>query len=188
MERPAAPGIGVDSRGGAVIDPTQNVLDLVRAAIERQDDLRVSEQKLYKSQIRRLDDMAKLRADYDEKLRIAEAARIDAIRAVDQGNVTRASEVAAAQATALATQLAASAEQLRAQVEATRVTTADALATALAPITNDVAVLREVQFRQQGEKSQQVEQRGTSGDRWAIILGILIVLSTVASVVGAHIH
>lgn len=40
------PGVGVDSRGGAVIDPTKNVLDLVQAAIQRQDDLRREAEKL----------------------------------------------------------------------------------------------------------------------------------------------
>jgi hypothetical protein len=35
-------GIPVDAFGGATIDPTKNVLDLVRAANERQDDLRLA--------------------------------------------------------------------------------------------------------------------------------------------------
>lgn len=34
------PGPGVDAQGRAVVDPTQNVSDLVTAAIERQDDIR----------------------------------------------------------------------------------------------------------------------------------------------------
>ena len=34
------PGPGVDAYGQPVVDPTQNVLDLVKAAIQRQDDLR----------------------------------------------------------------------------------------------------------------------------------------------------
>lgn len=33
------PGIPVDSYGGATIDPTKNVLDLVKAAVKRQDDV-----------------------------------------------------------------------------------------------------------------------------------------------------
>jgi len=34
------PGPGVDAQGRAVVDPTKNVLDLVNAAIKRQDDIR----------------------------------------------------------------------------------------------------------------------------------------------------
>lgn len=38
-------GLATDARGNPVIDPTKNVLDLVGAAIERQDDLRAVESK-----------------------------------------------------------------------------------------------------------------------------------------------
>src|SRR5688572_6413972 len=38
-EKPAS-GEGVDSDGKPVVDPTKNVLDLVKAAMQRQDDLR----------------------------------------------------------------------------------------------------------------------------------------------------
>lgn len=43
------PGEGVDHFGGPVIDPTKNVLDLVAAAIVRQDDLRGENGKLFQS-------------------------------------------------------------------------------------------------------------------------------------------
>jgi len=159
-------GPATDKHNDPVVDPTKNVLDLVQAAITRQDDLRRADQALRLSEMRRLDEVAELRAQHEKELRLAESARIDAIRAVDQGNVTRASEVAAAQATTLATQLQTSAETLRAQVEATRITTADTLAAALAPIQADVAQLRQVQFTQQGEKAQQTEQR--TGFQWSV--------------------
>ena len=175
------PGPGVDRLGQAVVDPTQNVLDLVEAAIQRQDDLRNKDSE-------HLKEMMDLRAQYDEKLRNAETARIDAIRAVDQGNVTRASEVAAAQANTLATQLQTSAEALRAQVEATRITTADTLAAALQPIQNDVAVLREVQFRQQGEKAQATEGRDVRSDTRNLVLAIGALLILAATFIAPHIH
>ena len=161
---------------GENTDPTANVIAILEAAVKRQDDLRSLEAQCLRETI-------DLRADYDEKLRVSESARIDAIRAVDQGNVTRASEVAAAQATALAAQLQVSAEALRAQVEATRITTADTLAAALSPIQNDVAVLREVQFRQQGEKSQQVDTVGAEVAAQAAKTARLAV--TVAGVAGS---
>jgi hypothetical protein len=174
-----SPGPGVDRFGAPVIDPTKNVLDLVRAAIGRQDDLRESESRHirelaavraeYDKLIRTADrEQAGLRAAYEEKLRTQESARIDAIRAVDVGAVTRAAEVSATQAATLATQQQASADALRGQVEQARIATADALAQALAPITKSIEDLRAAQYQQQGEKSSKVET-GTS-DRDAVTL------------------
>lgn len=172
-------GPAVDRTGQPVIDPTQNVLDLVRAAIERQDDLRTAESQHmrelsavranYENQLR-LQDRAdsSLRAAYEEKLREKETARIDAIRAVDVGAVTRAAEVSATQAATLATQQQASADALRGQVEQARIATADALAQALAPITKSIEDLRAAQYQQQGEKSSKVETSTTSRDDLAI--------------------
>jgi len=174
------PGPGVDASGRLVLDPTPNVIAIIEAAVKRQDDLRLKDAAHFR-------EIIALREAYDEKLRLAETNRIDAIRAVDQGNVTRASEVAAAQATALAAQLQASAEALRVQVEQTRIQTADTLATALQPLQNDVAVLREVQFRQQGEKSGVVERRSTSTDTRALVFGILAFVGVVAAVISPHI-
>lgn len=45
------PGEGVDARGGPVVDPTKNVLDLVAAAMERQDDLRGAAGSLFRALI-----------------------------------------------------------------------------------------------------------------------------------------
>lgn len=81
------------------IDPTQNVKELVALEMRRQDDLRDAE-------ARRVDDLMELRADYDAQLRIAEAKRIDAIRAVDVNAVSVASERANQQASVLANQVA----------------------------------------------------------------------------------
>ena len=86
--QPELPGLGVDYQGNPVVDPTKNVLDLVAAAIKRQDDLREAES-------RHVREIAGLRAEYTAELRKAETARIDAIRAVDVGAVNRAAEVSA---------------------------------------------------------------------------------------------
>ena len=132
------PGIGVDAKGGAVVDPTKNVLDLVAASITRQDDLRnalailmqasikaqekVSElryshaQDLAQAQAKQLESEARLRSEYAERLAIAEAKRIDAIRAVDVNAVAVANQRTSEQATALQVQTTASAEVLRNQV------------------------------------------------------------------------
>jgi hypothetical protein len=206
-------GPATDRSNNPVVDPSQNVLALVDAANRRQDDLRDAQETLRLEQLNHIRDVVELTAEHSKELRIAESARIDAIRAVDQGNVTRASEVAAAQATALAAQLQVSAEALRAQVEATRITTADTLAAALSPIQNDVAVLREVQFRQQGERTAgddpvvkaladlqrdlyertggnaaAVQHKSSVTDNRAFIFSIVGVLFAIAVIISPHIH
>jgi hypothetical protein len=131
-------GVPVDAQGGPTVDPTKNVLDLVEAAIRRQDDLRhalsvltqtqiksqekISEiryshaQDLAMAQAKQLESEAKLRSEYAERLAIAEAKRIDAIRAVDVNAVAVANQRTSEQATALQVQTTASAEVLRNQV------------------------------------------------------------------------
>lgn len=52
---------GGDVPDGAVIDPTKNVLDLVKAESLRQDGLRLAEQ-------RRIDDLAHMRDKYDARI------------------------------------------------------------------------------------------------------------------------
>lgn len=172
-------GPSVDRFGRDVIDPTKNVLDLVAAAIARQDDLRQAESSHmreltavraeYDRLIRESDlEKAALRSRYEEQLRTQESARIDAIRAVDVGAVSRAAEVSAAQAQTLATQQQASADALRNQVEQARIATADALAQALAPITKSIEDLRAAQYQQQGEKSSKVETSSIDRDLLAV--------------------
>lgn len=131
-------GLAVDAHGNAVIDPTKNVLDLVEASIRRQDDLRnaldkqlqtevatqarISElrythaQDLALAQAKQLESEARIRAEYADRLAVAEAKRIDAIRAVDVNAVAVANQRTSEQATALQTQTTASAEVLRNQV------------------------------------------------------------------------
>ena len=55
------PGIAVDSKGGQVIDPTKNVLDLVEAAIRRQDDLRALLRELFDAKLSAANELAELR-------------------------------------------------------------------------------------------------------------------------------
>lgn len=166
---PAAPGPGVDIAGRPVIDPTANVTAIVEAAVKRQDDLRLASE-------RRADDMANLRAHYDELLRAKDAQlaqkesdRIDAIRLVDVGNVSRAAEEAATRANTLATQVATAADVVR-----------TTLATALEPIMKDIADLRRAQYEAQGQKTQVVEGRSANGAVVAAVgLGITLVVALI---------
>jgi hypothetical protein len=159
---------------GRAVDPTPNVLQLVDAAIKRQDDLRASE-------VRHSRDLFELRASYDDKLREAETKRIDAIRAVDVSAVQRAAEVGATQATTLAAQVATSAETLRNQVAAAATAAEVSLAAALVPIQEAINDLRRAQYEQAGQKSQVSESRLNYG---AVLGGLSIVLVVVFGILG----
>lgn len=63
-------GEGVDAFGGPVVDPTKNVLDLVKAESIRQDGLRDAE-------TRRIDQLADLRAQYESKIESIQAANLE---------------------------------------------------------------------------------------------------------------
>jgi hypothetical protein len=71
-------GTGVDVFGGPVVDPTKNVLDLVKAESKYQDAMREAGEKLRQmladAESRRLDDLAALRLQYEA--RIAEDLRV----------------------------------------------------------------------------------------------------------------
>lgn len=152
-----------------VVDPTENVIALVHAAMKRQDDMRdlVAAHSA---------EVATLRADYDQRLREAETARINAIRAVDVGAVNRAAEVSATQALALAAQVAASAETLRTQVAAAAAASAVALSNALEPIQKDIRDLRDSQSRGQGGKDQTTTTRLNYG---AILGGVSVLIALI---------
>jgi hypothetical protein len=184
-------GLAVDSTGGPVVDPTQNVLDLVHAAIERQDDLRRADQALYAANIKHMADMAELRAAHAREMRQAETDRIDAIRAVDVGAVQRAAEVALTQASTLATQVATSAETLRGQVAAAASVQASALAASdnkqaaalenrVAPLQKAIEELRQAQFLTAGSKAQVGEARLNYG---AILGGLSLLIALVGLIV-----
>jgi hypothetical protein len=184
---PKSPGPGVDAEGRPVIDPTRNVLDLVEAAVKRIDDIRVLEAKyqreLIQSESTHQTAMANLRGEFGEKLRNAESARIDAIRAVDVGAVQRAAEVSAAQAQTLANQVAVSAEALRAQVSAAQSAAATSLAAALDPIIASIADLRRAQYEAQGQKINVTETRTSTTALWAaagVAISLLFLLVAIA--------
>jgi hypothetical protein len=170
-------GPSTDAGNRPVDDPTKNVQALVDAGMRRQDDLRELEAT-------HLREIGALRAAYEEKLRVAESARIDAIRAVDVGAVSRAAEVAAAQASTLAAQVTTSAETLRGQVNAAAIAAATALATALQPITKSIEDLRAAQYAQQGQAAAKTEGRDNS--QWLITLLVGIGVAVVTYFIAVH--
>jgi hypothetical protein len=147
------PGIGVDAQGGAVIDPTANVIALNQASDRRQDDLRTSFEKYVEAEIRHVEDMAKLSRSYEEKLGVAESKRIDAIRAVDVAAVATAAERSGQQAQVLATQVSASAETLRALVATQQAANAAAVSQMATQLTDRIALLERAQYESKGKEA-----------------------------------
>ena len=172
-----------DEQSEVVLDPTRNVLDLVDAAIKRQDDLREAEARHFR-------EIDKLRAIYDDKLRAAETARIDAIRAVDVNAAQQASQLAESRATTLAATVAAAAEAMRTQVGAAAAAAATSLASALVPLQDAIADLRRAQYEQVGQKTQVVEAqaKGANIGLWVGVgLALLtLVLAAVTIVVSVY--
>jgi len=181
-------GLGKDSssNGG---DPTQNVLDLVRASIERVDDLRDAES-------RHQHEVARLLTERVESMMAAESKRIDAIRAVDVDAVRKAGDAASAQAGVLAAAQQATAEALRTQVADTATLAETRLAAALSPMVRDVAELQKRAWETAGGKTQIVETQAKGGmtSSWmglavAALVGFLsIIIAVVAVVISVAVH
>ena len=161
-------------------DPTDNVRELLVLNTERSDSLRAAEQlrvsELMDAERRRVNEQMDLRAEYDAKLAVAEAKRIDAIRAVDVNAVSVANERATAQAAVLANQVAASAETLRALVAATAATQATQLATLTSQLTDRLASLEKSQYENKGSGSGM-------RDMYAWIVAGVMGLVTIGSVI-----
>lgn len=110
-------GLGVDEHGGPVFDPSKNVLDLVEAAIKRQDDLRAANEKYLEAESRHLHEMAELRAQYDQLIRENDIVRQEKVREVDVLNGRTEAERAQTAIKALAEASALTAETLRKTAE-----------------------------------------------------------------------
>lgn len=217
-------GLGASPAINPLIDPTKNVIDLTDAANRRQDDLRAAHERLMQSEImrldalriaesarldglrqeesRRLNEQAVLRSEYESKLAIAEANRINAIRSVDVAAVAIASERASAQAGVLATQVAASAEALRTLVTSTASAMAQQAQIQQAQLADRLALLERSQYETKGrqgmadpmmdnlivEMKRLTESRAagegrTAGVRlsWGVILGAAGLIGTAIS-------
>src|ERR1700687_2482663 len=134
-QTPGRPGIGVDSRGGAVVDPTDAVRALneagikaatesLQAAAHRQDDLRDASVALFNCRIDCIKEIMQVRGEstrqiaeirdaHSKEMRISEAARLDSIRQVDVTAVSTEARRALEAIQTLATTSARDAETLR---------------------------------------------------------------------------
>lgn len=132
-------GLGVDSQGGPVVDPTVNVLGLVAAAVERLDDLRILSMELANVRVHHQKEISDIRDNCNKELseirerhavviretterhttdqRRAEAQRLDSIRQVDREDVNKTAAAAQTAIAALANNTTTLAETLRNQVQ-----------------------------------------------------------------------
>lgn len=135
-------------------DPTENVKALVREVVIRIDALRESERRrsddIREADRRHITEIMALRASYGEKLEVAEAKRIDAIRAVDVGAVAIATQRAADQAAVLAAQVQASAETLRVQLQQTAAIFKQQLDEAMSRLSDRVSSVERFQYEGKG--------------------------------------
>lgn len=145
-------GVGVDSKGGPLIDPTANVIALNEAAVRRQDDLRIASERFTSASLSAMREMAEMRAMYQEKLSEAEAKRIDAIRAVDVNAVGVASERQSQAANVLAAQVAQSADALRTLVNTTATAQAEQQRQSTQQITDRLTAVERSQYEGRGKQ------------------------------------
>jgi len=148
-----APGIGVDAAGGAVIDPTANVIALSQAATKRQDDLREAERRYFDAQLAHVREIGRLRAEHQRALDAAETNRLDSIRQVDQQNVNTAAERALAAIHTLAATTQTNAENLRNALNSTATALATQNSASVASITERIAALEKSSYEGKGRQS-----------------------------------
>ena len=183
------PGSETDAQGRVIVDPTLNVIALHEAGMQRQDDLRKLEVKRFREHVHMEARIASLRADHNRELRKAEAARLDAIRGVDQAAVMASASAAEIRAATLAAQVALSADAMRTQVAATAQAAQENLTRALDPIQKDIGELRQVQYTTAGSKAESVETKTESHARISNVgmwigLGITLALGFSATIIS----
>jgi hypothetical protein len=123
--------LGVDYLGAPVVDPTENVLQLTEAAVQRQDDLRMLTQDLTNAKLTHLKEISDIREHHQRELDHAESQRLDSIRQVDREEVAKSAATIQTATAALANQTTVLAETLRTQV-GTVASAAEARAAAVA--------------------------------------------------------
>lgn len=172
--RNTPPGPATDSSGQSVVDPTNNVIDLVDLSTRRIDDLRNNESK-------HIREILRINRENVVEIRRAEASRIDANRATDIAAVAAANAVSVQQANTLAAQVSTSADAQR-----------SSLANALEPIQKDISEIRKTQYEAAGGKLQQTETKISVGQIAAIISLIAFLvfggISSLATIIGVFVY
>jgi tetrahydromethanopterin S-methyltransferase subunit G len=176
----------------ATKDPTENVMKLVQETITRLDDLRKAESlridQFMQGESRRITETMNLRANYEDKLTVAEAKRIDAIRAVDVAAVSIANDKANTQASILANQLTTSAETLRSLVQTTAAAQAQNSQQLVNQLTDRLATLGD---RVSATEKNQYEKAGSGmgmRDMYGWIFGAVMALVAISGALYTIFH
>jgi len=146
-------GRAVDLSVGAVVDPTENVRDLVIAANTRQDDLRTITKELVEAKFEHLQAMAQLRAEHVKELASMESSRLNAIRQVDVLAVSTAADQAQAAIQTLAASTTTNAENIRNALTATATAIATQTANTVNAITERLAALEKSSYEGKGKQT-----------------------------------
>jgi hypothetical protein len=207
---PSAAGAGVDIYGGPVVDPTKNVLDLVKAESKYQDAMRDAESRLAatvsSAEQRRIDDLAALRLIYDQ--RIAEDLRVNVKTTSDQlaGQLVKETGALSNQISALTTSFSGQlttlttsfTNQVSALTNAITPRIADlerfrweqggktserdpAVSLALVEMAKNISSLQDTRKKEEGHTQ-------FTGQIWGVVIGAAVLASAVGAVVGLFIR
>ena len=194
-------GPATNRHNSPVRDPSVNVSDLVEATSLRLTELlqaetehaRHASKSLRRELLVRIEGIQnemRLRSDYETRLSAGESDRLDSIRANDVAQSTADKVVTETRASALAATTSQSAEALRNQV--TEASTAKTLELdgVVGPIKTEIAQIRELQYRQQGERAERIEARDVNRDAVAEMAPVLLAIEklTLAQAVATGGH
>ncbi len=159
------PGIPVDARGNPTIDPTKNVLDLVRAESLRQDGLRDAQKEMHGHALSMLEKFQNFARDSESKLqtwqRQAESVRIDQLAQLRQVYETRI------------------AEMLAVSVKSTSDLVSTQLVQIQATFNDRVSKLEQFRWESGGSRDRDQDRRGNIGS----VVGIATLCSLLVSII-----
>jgi hypothetical protein len=136
-----------------VLDPTANVIALLKAAEVHQNDL-LAEHKLYNNeQVAHIKSIMDLRAEHSKQIHLLEAARINAVRDTDVAAIRTESERAQQAIQALAAVTASNAETLRTALNQTANTIAAQTSETVNRIVERIAALEKSSYEGAGKQA-----------------------------------
>ncbi len=166
-------GIGVDSSGGPLVDPTKNVLDLVEARGVAAANLRKSDKEIVKISIKNLrkdlrgrnkhilaiiqlraefqSEVVKLQAEHRTAMAKAEADRLNSIRQVDREEVAKTAVAANTAITTLASTTLNMADTLRKEVANTAIAQENRFGTFVNDVTKRLSAIELSQSEGKGK-------------------------------------
>lgn len=146
-------GIPVDATGGPTFDPTKNVLDLVAAAVQRQDDLRNANNRLSEVRIQCQKEISELQEKHAKEMREMETKRLDAVHQVAVLAGTTAADRAQVAIQTLAATAATERETLRSMVANSAQTLAAQNAAQQAALTERISALEKTSYEGTGRRT-----------------------------------